>query len=100
MDTATGSSGFADLPRPELELDPDGTSVADFYSYADLLTEHETAALRRLRAHLATEVAPRVEGAWERAEFPPELVKGFAGLDLAGAPYGLGEGFDEPCRRL
>ena len=69
-------------------------------SYADLLTEHEAASLRRLRAHLATEVAPRVEGAWERAEFPPELVKGFAGLDLAGAPYGLGEGFDEPCRRL
>ncbi|HSK59158.1 MAG TPA: acyl-CoA dehydrogenase family protein, partial [Actinomycetospora sp.] len=88
------------LPRPELDLAPDREALADFYAYGDLLTDDETATLRRLRAYLAQDVAPVVEGAWERAEFPPELVKGFAALDLAGVPYGLGEGRGEPARRL
>ena len=88
------------LPRPELDLAPDREALADFYDYGDLLTDDETATLRRLRAYLARDVAPVVEGAWERAEFPAELVKGFAALDLAGVPYGLGEGRSEPARRL
>jgi glutaryl-CoA dehydrogenase len=88
------------LPRPELDLAPDREALADFYDYGDLLTDDETATLRRLRGYLARDVAPVVEGAWERAEFPPELVKGFAALDLAGLPYGLGEGRSEPARRL
>jgi glutaryl-CoA dehydrogenase len=88
------------LPRPELDLAPDREALADFYDYGDLLTDDETATLRRLRGYLARDVAPVVEGAWERAEFPPDLVKGFAALDLAGLPYGLGEGRSEPARRL
>ena len=88
------------LPRPELDLAPDREALADFYDYGDLLTDDETATLRRLRVYLAQDVAPVVEGAWERAEFPSELIKGFAALDLAGVPYGLGEGRSEPARRV
>ena len=83
------------LPRPELDLDPDHPHVADWFHYADLLTDDERAALRRVRGFLRAEVAPVVEGAWERAEFPMQLVKGFAALDLAGAAY-----TDPPARRL
>jgi glutaryl-CoA dehydrogenase len=83
------------LPTPTLELDPDVPHIADFYRYADLLTEEENARLRRLRAFLSSEVAPVVERAWDTAEFPMELVAGFAELDLAGAAY-----TDPPASRL
>ena len=52
------------LPRPELDLAPDREALADFYDYGDLLTDDETATLRRLRGYLAQDVAPVVEGAW------------------------------------
>jgi glutaryl-CoA dehydrogenase len=77
----------APLPTPTLELDPDARHIADFYRYADLLTDNENVRLRRLRQFLASDVAPVVEQAWEAAEFPEDLVPGFAGLDLAGAAY-------------
>ncbi len=96
-------SPFASLPHPQLELDPDAAHVADFYSYADLLTDGERAHVRRLRAYLASDVAPVVEDAWRTAEFPTQLVRGFADLDLAGLPYGLADasqGGDQPARRL
>lgn len=93
-------SDFPALARPVLDLDADREALADFYDYADLLTDAETATLRRLRSYLAENVAPLVESAWERAEFPMGLVEGFAALDLAGLPYGLGVSTDEPARRL
>ncbi len=83
------------LPVPHLDLDPDARHVADFFDYGDLLTDEESAALRRLRAFLATDLAPVVERAWDRAEFPRELVKGFADLDLAGVAY-----TDPPASRV
>ena len=43
----------------------------------------------RLRSYSRKDVAPLVENAWERAEFPMQLVGRFADLDLAGLPYGL-----------
>ena len=88
------------LPRPEIDLDPDTPHVSDFYGYGEELTDDERATLRRLRELLAAEVAPRVEQAWEDAEFPLELVNAFASLDLAGAPYGIGAGRTERARRL
>lgn len=93
-------SDFSALPRPALDLDPDRDAIADFYDYADLLTGDEVATLRRLRSYLARDVAPLVDDAWERAEFPMQLVKGFAELDLAGLPYGLAGMGDEPARRI
>ncbi len=83
------------LPRPHLDLDPDAPHVADYFHYADLLTADERAQLRRVREFLAAEVAPVVEQAWQRDEFPHQLITGFAGLGLAGAGYA-----DPPARRL
>ena len=83
------------LPRPTLDLAADRDALADFYDYAELLTDEETATLRRLRGYLASDVAALVDDAWENATFPPELIKGFAALDLAGLPYA-----DPPARRL
>ncbi|RZT88132.1 glutaryl-CoA dehydrogenase [Pseudonocardia sediminis] len=83
------------LPRPRLDLDPDAPHVADYFHYADLLTDDERAQLRRVREFLAAEVAPVVDEAWQRDEFPQQLIKGFAALDLAGAGYA-----DPPARRL
>lgn len=97
---ASAVSPFASLPVPRLELDPDAAHVSDFYSYADLLTDAEREHVRRLRGYLASDVAPVVEEAWRTAEFPSSLVRGFAELDLAGLPYGLGQGGDKPARRL
>ncbi len=94
------SSPFEDLPRPHLALEPDGPHVADFYTYLDLLTEPEREHLRRLRAYLASDVAPVVDEAWASDSFPDQLIQGFAGLDLAGLPYGLSGWSDEPARRV
>jgi glutaryl-CoA dehydrogenase len=94
------SSPFDDLPRPHLALEPDGPHLADFYTYLDLLTEPEREHLRRLRAYLASDVAPVVDEAWASDSFPDQLIRGFAGLDLAGLPYGLSGWSDEPARRV
>ncbi|NMO89136.1 acyl-CoA dehydrogenase family protein [Actinomycetospora sp. TBRC 11914] len=91
---------FDELPRPHLALEPDGPHLADFYAYADLLTDAEREHLRRLRAYLASDVAPVVDEAWASDSFPDQLVDGFAGLDLAGLPYGLSGWSDEPARRV
>ncbi|HEY2223380.1 acyl-CoA dehydrogenase family protein [Actinomycetospora sp.] len=97
---APAGSPFDDLPRPHLELDPDTPHVADFYAYADLLTDAERELLRGVRAYLASDVAPVVDEAWAADAFPTELVDGFARLDLAGLPYGLSRWSGEPARRV
>ena len=97
---APGPSPFEHLPRPHLELDPDTPHVADYYAYAELLTDAEREHLRRLRGYLGRDVAPVVDAAWEAAEFPEQLKGGFAALDLAGLPYGLSGWSDEPARRV
>ncbi|MCD2194002.1 acyl-CoA dehydrogenase family protein [Actinomycetospora endophytica] len=97
---APAGSPFDDLPRPHLELDPNTAHVADFYSYAELLTGAERDLLRRVRAYLASDVAPVVDEAWANDAFPTQLIDGFAGLDLAGLPYGLSAWSDEPARRV
>lgn len=56
--------------------------AADFYSYADRLTDQEREALARLRAWLASDVSPIMGGYWERAEFPMQLIRPLAELDV------------------
>ena len=58
--------------------------VGDLYRFQDLLNAEEAAVVERVRAFLATEVTPIANDHWARAEFPFELIKGFAGLGLAG----------------
>jgi glutaryl-CoA dehydrogenase len=56
--------------------------VSDFYGYENLLTAEEKESLTAVRAYLETEVKPLVNGLWDRAEFPHQIVKGLAGLDV------------------
>lgn len=70
------------LPTPHQPFMEDGILPADFYSYEELLTDDERDKVRRVREFFRTEAAPIVEDYWARAEFPHQLVKGFADLHL------------------
>ena len=59
-----------------------GLLPADFYAYEELLSESEREKVARIRDFFRTEAAPIVDDYWARAEFPFELVKGFAKLGL------------------
>ncbi|GAA4061051.1 acyl-CoA dehydrogenase family protein [Agromyces indicus] len=54
--------------------------ASDFYSYESQLTEREQEALAALRDWLERDVKPIVNGYWERAEFPMQVVKPLAEL--------------------
>ncbi|GAA4614611.1 acyl-CoA dehydrogenase family protein [Saccharopolyspora hordei] len=59
----------------------------DFFGYAELLSEAERAELAEIRAYLEREIKPLANDAWEKAEFPFEVVEKFAALRLAGYYY-------------
>jgi glutaryl-CoA dehydrogenase len=59
------------------------TLAADFYGFADDLTEVEKNALMNLRAYLENEVAPLVDEHWEHATFPREIIPGLHRLGVA-----------------
>src|SRR3954453_8497271 len=61
--------------------------AGDFYRFADDLTDDERGTLARVREFLEKEVAPVALDHWSRAEFPHELIPGFAALDIARLPY-------------
>ncbi|MFF2370076.1 acyl-CoA dehydrogenase family protein [Agromyces sp. NPDC058110] len=56
--------------------------ASDFYSYANLLTEREQQAIAELRAWLESDVKPIINGYWDRAEFPMQVVKPLADLGV------------------
>jgi glutaryl-CoA dehydrogenase len=66
-------------PEPYLEA---GLLPGDFYGYEELLSDREREQVERVREFLRTRVAPIVDDHWARAEFPFELVGGFAKLGL------------------
>ena len=66
-------------PQPYLWTGP---LPADFYAYEELLSDSEREQVDRIRDFFRTEVTPVVDDYWARAEFPFELVKGFAKLGL------------------
>ena len=53
---------------------------SDFFGYENLLSIDEKSTLARIRSYLETEVRPIVNGCWERAEFPAEIVKPLGSL--------------------
>lgn len=53
---------------------------SDFFGYETLLSGEEKAALARLRDYLESEVRPIVNGYWERAEFPAQIIKPLGAL--------------------
>ncbi|MBV9140165.1 MAG: acyl-CoA dehydrogenase family protein [Pseudonocardiales bacterium] len=66
-------------PGPYLEA---GLLPGDFYAYEELLSERERGQVERVREFLRRQVAPIVDDYWARAEFPFQLVAGFAKLGL------------------
>jgi glutaryl-CoA dehydrogenase len=67
------------MPGPYLDS---GLLPGDFYAYEELLSEQERETLERLREFLRTQVQPIVNEYWARAEFPFQLLEGFAKLGL------------------
>ena len=63
--------------------------AADVFDYRGLLDEHERDLLDGLRRWLRTELAPVADDCWARAEFPHQLLPGFAGLNIIGLPYDM-----------
>lgn len=60
--------------------------TCDPLDYEALLTPAELANLRTLRAFLETEVRPLLDEHWERGEFPAQLIRPMAELDLISPP--------------
>ncbi|QWT25044.1 acyl-CoA dehydrogenase family protein [Subtercola sp. PAMC28395] len=56
--------------------------ASDFFGYSAHLSEQEKESIMALRSYLETEVKPLVNGLWERAEFPHQIVKKLAELDV------------------
>jgi glutaryl-CoA dehydrogenase len=71
------------VPGARADIDP------DLFGYRSLLDDREVALLARLRAWLQSELAPIVDERWAAAEFPHDLVPGFAELDVVGLSYDL-----------
>jgi glutaryl-CoA dehydrogenase len=73
------TSSLPTTTGPGLEA---GLLPGDFYAYEELLSDSDRETIGRLREFLRLEVAPIVDDYWARAEFPFELVSGFADLGL------------------
>ncbi|SOD74844.1 glutaryl-CoA dehydrogenase [Jatrophihabitans sp. GAS493] len=71
------------IPGARADLD------ADFFAYRSLLEKEEIERLETLRGWLERELAPIADEQWAQAEFPFQLIPGFAALDLASVPYDL-----------
>lgn len=56
----------------------------DFYAMDEFLTDAERALRDRVRAYGDEQVLPVINGYWERAEFPLDLVRGLGELGIAG----------------
>ncbi|PPF60935.1 acyl-CoA dehydrogenase [Clavibacter michiganensis] len=56
--------------------------ASDFYGYESMLTDQEKTALAAIRTYLENKVKPVVNGHWEKATFPHEIIKGLAELDV------------------
>jgi glutaryl-CoA dehydrogenase len=61
--------------------------VGDLYHFQDLLSGEEAAIAGRVREFLAAEVIPIANDHWARASFPSELIKRYAGLEIAGRSF-------------
>lgn len=71
---------------------------ADMFGYQGVLTDDEAEIVLRTRRFLETEVAPRANEFWEKAESPTHLLPRLAELDIVGLGYGIGG--REPARKV
>jgi len=72
----------ASLPTPTGPCLEGGLLPADIYAYEELLSDSEREQIESVRAFLRKQVVPIVNDYWARAEFPFQLVEGFANLGL------------------
>src|SRR4051812_11740960 len=89
MTTRTSSS----MPGRVVRFGPVTPAITDFYAVEDLLEPEEIEIRDRVRAFGDTEVTPRINDFWERAEFPFELIPKIAELGISG---GTIEGYGCP----
>jgi glutaryl-CoA dehydrogenase len=61
--------------------------TGDLYRFQDLLAPDEVEVVTRLRDFLTAEVVPIANDCWSRAEFPFDLIKGYADLGIAGRRF-------------
>jgi glutaryl-CoA dehydrogenase len=61
--------------------------VSDFYGYGEALAPKEKEVIANLRDYLERDVRPIVDDYWERAEFPTQIVKPLADLQLFAMPW-------------
>ncbi|MBD8870193.1 acyl-CoA dehydrogenase family protein [Nocardioides donggukensis] len=69
------------------DLDLTATPDSDFLGFELLLDDDGRALLERVRGHMTSVVEPVINDHWTRAEFPHDLLPGFAELGIAGLPY-------------
>jgi glutaryl-CoA dehydrogenase len=60
---------------------------SDFLGFELLLPDEDRDVLARVRKHMTTVVEPVINDYWTRAQFPHELIEGFASLGIAGLQY-------------
>ena len=68
-------------------LDLADSPESDFLGFELLLDDEDRKLLDKVRRHLESTVEPVINEYWTRAEFPHDLVPGFAELGIAGLPY-------------
>lgn len=59
----------------------------DYFGFEELLTEEERTELARIREFLDTEIKPLAKDAWDKTEFPFEVIEKFAELNLADGQF-------------
>jgi len=60
---------------------------SDFLGFELLLPDADRELMARVREHMTTTVEPVINEYWTRAQFPHELVPGFAQLGIAGVQF-------------
>ncbi len=65
----------------------DDSPASDFLGFELLLEDEDRAVLHRVREHMTTKVEPVINDYWTRAEFPHDLLPGFASLGISGLSY-------------
>ena len=74
-----------------LRTAPMTLEATDYYNMDDLLTEQEREVRYRVREFMRTEVEPIINGYWERAEMPMELIPKLVTLGITGGQiFGYG----------
>lgn len=59
----------------------------DYFGFEELLTAEERSELARIREFLTTEIKPLAQEAWDKSEFPFEVIEKFAELNLADGQF-------------